>query len=133
MLDFTKLWDKIYLFGPNPIGMSRSDFIFFWASVGLIVIAIALKLLTIGSQKQSPKRYLLNKYFHLALTMGILFLLWVGFRFQNIPWLSTHFLVLLLWVVFLVWLGFVIKYHWQKFGKHHEEWSDGELKKRYLP
>ena len=123
MLDFTKLWDTKYLFGAGPAVMSRSDLVFFWGAVVLIVVAVVLKFIVLRNPQKSPKRYLLNRYFHASLTMGILISLWSGARFQNIPWIQTHILVLVLWLSFLVWLVFIMKYYWQNFRDHHSEWQ----------
>lgn len=133
MLDFTKLWDKRYLFGPNPLGFSRSDYIFWAAAVALILASVILKVLATRLDQTSPQKRLLSRYFHLTATAGILTLVWSGFRFENIPWLSTHFLVLAMFVIWLAWLGFILKYSLWQYRRDRTAWQEENLKRKYLP
>lgn len=132
-MDFTKLWNPRYLLGPNPLDLSRSDYIFFWIAVGFVVVGIIAKLLVLREEYGSPRRILLGRLYHLFATMGVLVLIWVGFRFENIPWLSTHFLALLLLLICLVWLGFIAKYFFMEFLRQQKIWADELLKRKYLP
>lgn len=132
MLDFTKFWDKIYLFGPNPPDLSRSDLVFFWIAVGLVVVAVAAKILVLRQAKESPRIYLLGRCFHLFLTIGLLVLLWVGARFENIPWLSVRIVVLLLFLGGLTWFGFVAVYFFREYRTRQKLWEEELIKRKYL-
>lgn len=132
MFDFTKLWDKQYLFGPNPLELSRSDNIFFWIALVFIVAGIAAKILAVKSQAGSPKIFLFSRFTHLFFTMGLLTLLWVGARFENIPWISIHFLVLVILLLWLIWLLLIGKYFVKDFRNRQKVWEDEELKRKYL-
>jgi hypothetical protein len=132
MFDFTKLWDKAYLFGPNPLDLTRSDFIFFWCAIGFVVISVVSKIFAIKQRSGSPQRFLYNRFFHLVLTMGILIFIWVGARRESIPWIETHFLVLLLFAISLVWFAFIFKYFTGQFRRDRKIWKDEETKRKYL-
>ncbi len=132
MLDFTKLWDKTYLLGPNPIELSRSDWLFFWASAVFVIAGIAAKLLASRQEHGSPRRFLFNRLFHACLTAGLLILLWTGTRFENVPWLSTHVTVLVLFLGWALWLGFIVWYLLRKFGREQKLWQEQALKRKYL-
>lgn len=132
MLDFTKLWNKIYLFGPNPPDLSRSDLIFFWVSLVFIVAAIISKIMVFRTAPGSPKRMLRSRVFHLFLTIGILVLLWVGARFENIPWLSVHIVVLSLFLIGLVWLVYIGRYYIREFKTKERQWREDQIKQKYL-
>ena len=130
--DFTKLWSKTYLFGPAGFELSRSDKGFFFTAVVLIAAGLIFKFVQISREQGSPARLLLARFFHLFFTIGVFLLIWSGAREQGIPWVSTHFLALLLGVVFLVWLAFILRYY---FGKHRsltESWAEEKIKKKYL-
>lgn len=133
MPDFTKFWDRIYLFGPNPINMSRSDVVFFWVSIAFIVAAVVFKVFVLQQNRSNPKRYLLNRFFHLFLTIGILVLLWAGLRFENIPWLGTHIVVLAIFLIGLIWGLFIIWFMMRKYQAAKKTWHDEEERNRYLP
>lgn len=132
MLDFTKLWDRRYLFGPNPFDFSRSDHIFFWLAVVLLILAAAAKIFSINIEAGSPKRYLLGRVFNFAITIGILSLLWAGARHENIPWLSRHIVVLAVFLIGFLWVGFIAKYFFGNFGFQQKTWQDEQLKHKYL-
>lgn len=132
-MDFTKLWDSVYLFGPNPLDLSRSDLFFFWIAVGLVVAAVAIKILVMRQAKESPRRYLFGRFFHLFLTISLLALLWAGARSENIPWLSAHVVVLVLFLGGLVWLGFIIVYFFREHRWRQKRWQEELVKRKYLP
>lgn len=133
MPDFTKLWNRIYLLGPNPLNLSRSDYIFFWVAVSFVVLGIVAKVWAMRAEATSPHRYLFARLFHSLVTMGIFILLWAGARFENIPYLSLHIVVLFLFLIFLIWLGFIAKYFFGGFLRQRKIWADEMLKRKYLP
>ncbi|MDP3993536.1 MAG: hypothetical protein U1C57_00590 [Candidatus Doudnabacteria bacterium] len=132
MLDFTKLWDKTYLLGPNPIELQRSDQMFFVVSLAFILVSLLAKIFSYQSEAGSPKRFLLSRFFHVFLTSGALILLWFGSRFENIPMLSAHITVLLLLVIWLVWLIFIAKYFFKEYRVKQKQWEEEKVKRKYL-
>ncbi len=132
MLDFTKLWDRSYLLGPNPLDLSRSDTIFFWVSLVFLVVAVVGKVIALRAPADGPKRYLFNRFFHLFLTIGIFTLVWVGTRFENIPWLSAHIVVLILFLIWFTWLVFIALFYFQKYRYSQRQWEDEAVKQKYL-
>lgn len=132
MLDFTKLWDKTYLFGPNPIDFSRSDEIFLYAAGACVILGVASKIIALRHPSRSPRQYLFNRIFHLLLTIGLLASLWVGARFENIPWLSIHFTVLFIWLMGLIWGVFIFVYFFRDYRQQQKLWEDESLKQKYL-
>jgi hypothetical protein len=132
MLDLTKLWDITYLFGPNPIELSRSDKIFFVLGVLLILVSIGFKFAAVRQAGGSPKKFLQNRVFHWGLTMGILVLVWTAMRFENIPWLSVRFLALILFIVSAVWLFYILRYFLKQYRDQQKSWEEELVKKKYL-
>lgn len=133
MIDFTKLWDIDYLFGPNPVDLQRSDHVFFWIMIALIAMSAIAKLFAWRQDKGSPAHFLYSRFFHLFLTVGILMLIWFGARRENIPWIGTHFVVLMILLIWLVWLVFIGKYYLQKFRIQQDNWKSEERRHKYLP
>lgn len=131
-MDFTKLWDYRYLFGPNPIALARSDYIFLYAAAVSVAAAVVLKILVLRKEHADPVRFFFNRLFHLCLTTGVLSLLWAGFRYENIPWLSTHFVVLLIIFIGLIWAGYIVKYALKEFPQQRKAWGDEKIKNKYL-
>jgi len=133
MFDLTKLWDSVYLFGTVPVDLTRSDTLFFWKGVILVIAAAAVKVFTMmRDESRSPRRYLLNRFFHLFLTTGLLVLLWAGFRFESIPLLSTRIVVLGLFLIALVWFGFIAWFYFREYRIRQKLWEDEAVKRKYL-
>ena len=132
-MDFTKLWDKTYLLGPNPLELQRSDKIFFVIALVFVLIGLATKIVSFWADKDSPKRFLLSRLFHLFLTSGVLILFWFSFRFENIPMLSTRVVVLSLFIIWFVWLIFTYKYFFKEYRVKQRLWEEEQVKNKYLP
>lgn len=129
--DFTKLWDKTYLFGA-PAVLVRSDKIFFGIAVGMVVLAIVAKIVVWHSESGRPKKFFMNRIFHLLFTIGLLLLMWYGARVEQIPWISAHFTALVVLVIFLVWLGFIARYYWRDYRNLERIWAEEKIKQKYL-
>jgi hypothetical protein len=132
MFDFSKLWSKTYLFGPAGFELVRSDKIFFLGSLAAIVISAVIKLIAVSKDKNSPSAVLLARFFHLFLTTGIVLLIWTGAREQGIPWVSAHFLAIVILLAALVWLAFILKFYFRKYRVLMRDWADEKIKRKYL-
>ena len=128
MLDLTKLWDTTYLFATNTQGLSRSDLIFMWIGVAFVVLSIIVKGVSVKQPKDSPKKVLLARLYHLFLTIGLLIALWFGLRFESIPWLSAHVVVLALFVVAALWLLAIARHYRRWYRGAQANWQDEQLK-----
>lgn len=132
MIDITKLWDKRYLFGPNPLELTRSDHIFLGLAIACAVLGIAAKIVVWRAQTGSPKQHLLGRLFHLWFTMGIGLAVWYGARIERIPWIYTHFTALLLLSVGAAWFVFIVRYYVRVYRSAQKFWEDEQLKNKYL-
>lgn len=132
MFDFTKFWDKRYLFGPNPFILSRSDQIFFGIAIALVVLCAAAKIIVWRAEHGSPRKILFGRLFHLFLTIGILLGIWYGARIERIPWIYTRFTALLILALGAVWFVFIARYYFKSFRSAQKSWEDEQLKYKYL-
>src|SRR3989344_2040515 len=131
MFDFTKFWNKIYLFGPNPLILSRSDYIFLGIAIVSVAFAFIAKIIVWRAERNSPRKILFSRLFHLFLTTGILLGLWYGARVQRIPWIYTHFSALLVLAVGLVWFVFIARFYWKQYRGLQQTWKDDKIKLKY--
>ena len=132
MLDFTKLWNKTYLLGPNPFDFSRSDRAFFALAAAFIALSVIVFFLRRRADHGSPQNYLLSRIFHLFFTMGIFLLIWVGARFENAPGLSLHIFPLFLLLIFIIWAGAIGRYYFTRHRPAVKVWEEEKLKAKYL-
>ncbi len=132
MFDFKKLFNKEYLFSVNRVLLARSDKLFFIVGAVLIILAILLKVASIYAPNPIDK-ILRNKFYKLFLTIGVLEILWFGFRYENVPFFGSHFIALLILLIGLAWfikllISFIVNYKKDKL-----EWEKEQVKLRYLP
>lgn len=132
MFDFTKLWDKRYLLGPNPLELARSDHIFLGLAIALVALGVGAKIMVWRADAGSPKKYLLGRLFHLFFTIGIGLGIWYGARIERIPWIYTHFTALFLLLIGAAWFVFIARYYVRVYRLAQRAWEDEKLKNKYL-
>src|SRR3989338_11219998 len=132
MPDFTKIWDKVYLFGPTPTDLSRSDAVFLWLSLVFVVAAVALGLLAHWEERGNPRKVLFGRLWHLFLTEGLLSLLWAGARYENVRMVSAHLVIFMIYGIGLIWFCYIARYFFSRFRKERDIWQEHALKQKYL-
>lgn len=124
--------DKRYFFGPNTLEFFLTDWILYGAGTALVILAIISYIVSWRAAKGSPFQHLVSRFWHLFLTIGLLMLLWVGFRYENIPWLSARIVAFALALIGLIWLGYILKYWLRIYPGEKRVWGDKLLKQKYL-
>lgn len=105
-IDLTKLFDWAYLTDPNPPGA----FLYLWPLAGLFAVLL-LGALGLGWACRRTPREATARWFGKLLTplwtISIVGLLFVWFRFETIPYLSSRLALLIVAVVGWAWLAAV--------------------------
>jgi hypothetical protein len=133
ILDLINIFSAKYLFAvqPGPFLPIVFKFIVPFFAVLIILGMIAKKFAKKNHFR--PVKIFFTKIYHFTITMGVLGLVYVFFRQQDVIYLAMP-LWLLLWAVgALVWLSFILKYYFTDRPKQIEELSDEVEKKKYLP
>lgn len=131
MPDFSKLVSYKYLFQIDRLYLSPSDWWFLYIGVGLIVLAVLLRVWQ-RFLKNPYDAKTMNRLFVLTLIAGIIEVIWFGARYQNVMFFGTHFVALLILLILIVW-GSVIKIKFLKNrSKLTEAWQKEQLKQKYL-
>lgn len=99
---------------------------------GLVVVAILLWLVRKYAVKHPIVKKLLGKFATLAFWVGLLGLIWFGFRFEAVPIFSKRYWSALVLVGGLVWLGFVKWYWLRHFSREKSEYDYNQLKSKYI-
>ena len=132
MIDLTKLWDQTYLFSALLPSLSRSDIIFFWLSVVFIAFGLIAQFFALRSPIGSPRKVLCSRLFNMFFWIGLLVLLWFGGRFENIPLISRHIVVLGFLMIGLVWFGFIFRFYFLRYRSAQKRWDQEQIKLKYI-
>lgn len=75
---------------------------------------------------------LMEKYYNLLLTEGILIVIWFLVRYEYGMYIGSRFAFLLILILGLVWLGFILKYQFRQYGNQITSWKKEQEKLKYL-
>jgi len=121
------IFSKNYLFASTAPAESRLTFYFLIFFILLILGSLYLKLLP----EMLAKFY--GKLFIPLLSTGILGLIYLFARHEQLVWLGSRAFVLLDLLLFLVWTGIVIVQIIPNFAKYRKEMEIEARYKKYLP
>ena len=71
--------------------------------------------------------------FNLLLTCGVIGLILVLFRYQQIPYFGNRLMYLLLFIVFIIWGGWILFYKMVVMPKEINKEKEKENFQKYLP
>jgi len=122
------------LFWANPDYNSNLTLILSLVSVLMIITGIIVWFgLKNKSEKIPPYGELRNKIMSLLATTGIIGLLLGLFSWQEIPYLSSRLLVLILAFIFVIWFIFILIYIKRDLSRELKEFQQVQRFKKYLP
>jgi hypothetical protein len=128
-IDLGKLFNPGYVFEstPNSTGLYQYLAILF----GLEIIGAIL--ITIFNRKKSATKRVKSSFFSLFLSMGIIGLSLIFFRWQMIPYLGSRLVLVLLFIVFIIWSVFIFWYWLMILPKEMAKVKEQERFEKYLP
>ncbi|MGE5392795.1 MAG: hypothetical protein ACM3NH_03575 [Candidatus Saccharibacteria bacterium] len=123
--------DSSFWLSQPPMFLTRFDN---WAAYGLIAaLAVGLVLWFIQRfVKHEVVNRLVSRIRNLAISMSIIGLLWVGFRYENTPIFSRRAWFLAIFIIGLIWLGFIVKYFFTGFRSEKRDYEFNLQNSRYL-
>jgi len=124
--------NKFFWFTQPSSFLNQIDKNFGYFFLGLLLVGIIIRIFVWLSKNQLNRRLLL-KFWHLLLTIGILGLLWFGFRYENTPILSIRAWMGSILIIGLIWLVFVLKFLAFDYRKLKSEYEREVLKNKYVP
>lgn len=127
------LTDKYFWFAQPSSILNNYDWVAGYIFLGLIVASLVLWLTRMILIKHPIARKLLSRLMRMSYSMGIVGLLWFGFRYQNIPIFSKRIWAGIIILVILIWLFWIIKYAMFQFKLEKREHDDYLLRSKYLP
>lgn len=125
------LVSREFWFYINPIRYEAVDKLFFTlvilAVVGAVGLYIASKLL-----KNPVWRKLAQRLSVMSASFGVVGALWVGCRYELVPWFGTHTAFVVLVVIAGVWKLRILWHFWRTYKMDIASWQKAQMKDKYL-
>lgn len=132
-IDLGKLFHSDYLFTKTPPADSDYRYLVILFGV-LIVIAVSSWVYFAKKKKQlSLWGNIQGRVFNLFLYIGIIGLVLIFFRWQEIPYVGSRFFLIILLVAFLLWAAYVMFYRFIIFKELLANNKKKEEFEKYLP
>jgi hypothetical protein len=130
-IDWHKIFSRSYLIDIDPSVLHRSDKALLIAGAVLVMLGIIFRLTSIMSPHMHAKN-LWRRLSAWGLTIGLLEVLWFGFRYQNAQYLGSHLLAFIVLLIGLIWLTKILKYWARQYGRDVAQWQKDQVKQKYL-
>jgi len=121
-----------YLFNMTP-GSSFYYLIHCLIFFGFLVLLGIILSVVAWRCKNVIYKKLLSKIYTLLLTIGIIGFLLLFFRYENAYFLSSRFLLLVLFLSFIIWGIFIIYYSFTKFPFSLKDYKEYLRREKYIP
>lgn len=123
---------KDFLLGPYSINFELWDKIFFWAALASAVAGLILALVLFFKKFDPVNQKLLSRIKNLALTFGILGLVWAAFRYEHAIYLEWRLWYVILAAVCAVWKFRILGYLVRNYRADLKNLENLAIKQKYL-
>jgi len=131
MINLKQIFTKEYLLYADGAKLHPTDHGLLVLGVALVVLGIIFRFVSWRSLNPFKKR-VWTRLGSLALTIGLLEMLWFGLRYQNAGYLASHLVAFLILLAGLLWLIPIIKYVAKQYRADNEKWQKEQVKQKYL-
>ncbi len=129
-IDFKKLFNLSYIFESTPA--STGLYKYLTILFGLMIIGAVVIFFFNRKDKDNYKK-LKNNFFNLFLTTGIIGSVLIFLRFQEVPYLGSRLMLLILLVAFVIWSFFIGYYGFFILPEEIIKRKEKEHFEKYLP
>jgi len=120
-----------YLMQVDRVTLHLSDWIFLDIGLALVGLGIIAKLAAIYIKHPVTKR-LVNRKFKVLTIVGLIEVMWFGFRYENAQVIGTHILAIAILVIGLLCFIPILKYYFRSYRAERDAWNKEQLKLKYL-
>lgn len=103
-----------------------------YTAAAFVVVAVLILIVKLFI-KHPVYNKALNRFRNLFLTMGVIALVWFGFRYETTPIFSKRMWLAMIVLATLVWFGFILKYLFLNFNAEKSEYEANLLNSKYMP
>lgn len=126
------LTDYYFWFAQPSSLLNAYDWIAGYIFAGLLVLGILVWLVNKFFVNHPIFKKLLDKYSSAVFWIGLVGLIWFGFRYETVPIFSKRVFAGSIIAIGLVWLSFVKWYLVSRFSKEKKEYDYTMVKNKYI-
>jgi hypothetical protein len=126
------LTDYFFWFSQPSSILNNYDKGAFYFFAGCLALGIALWA-TYFFVRHPIVKQALSRVRKMFFWLGVMGVIWFGFRYENTPIFSKRFWPGLIVVIGLVWLFFIVKYFITRFSKEKSQYGNDLIKNKYIP
>lgn len=124
--------DSFFWFSQPSTFLNSLDIFLIWFFVGMMALAIVLRL--VNYLKFHPvNKGLVRRFSRAFFSMGLVGVVWFGFRYENTPTLADRFWAAAITLILLIWLAFILKYIIRDFGADKKIYEREQVNSKYIP
>lgn len=132
-INFIKFFTPSYLFDLRPT-IDRETAIFLLVFFGILIIGGIIARIMQGTKKHDQYiAKLFSKYVSLLVTMGLIGVVLVWFRYETAAIFSARFWLVLWVILFAIWLVKIVKYQYTVIPQAKEKSEQRKIFNKYLP
>ena len=132
-LDFTNFFKLERFLNLRPAIQLNTVYFLLVVFGAVLVAAIIFKIIQKVTSGDSFYKSLLQKYFVVFLTLGLIGLALTWFRYERVYVLSARFWLLVWLIGLVVWLAFVLKYQLKTVPRARTKLQKSKEFNKYLP
>lgn len=132
-MSINTLKDYFFWFAQPQTVLNNYDWLFAYIFAALILLGIILWLAKKLFVRHIVIQKLLQKFVNVGIWMGLVGLIWLGFRYESVPIFAKRIFAGSILLVALVWIGFVKWYFFRHFFKEKKEYDYDQVKNKYMP
>jgi len=125
--------DYNFWFKQPSLTLSGADIWAGYVFAGLFVLGVLAWLAGRFAVKHKVVAKLFSRIANWGIWIGILGIIWFGFRYQNIPIFSKRLWPGLVGLGGLFWLSYIANYAMFRFGRERTSYDQEVLRSRYIP
>lgn len=127
------LTEYFFWFAQPSTVLNNYDWVFGYIFAGLTALGIIVWLINKFGVRHQITKKLLDRYATAVFWIGLVGLLWFGFRYEAVPIFSKRIFAGIVMALGIIWLGFVKYYMVFRFLKEKREYDYNQLKSKYIP
>lgn len=127
----TKVFSTEYIFDFTVMVPDKTDRMYMIAGLLMVLLGTAFKLIS-NFSKNPVTAHLWHRLATPLIVGGVLEVLWLASREQNIKLFGSHFVALIIGIVVLVWIYFPIMHYFKEYKQRKDKWEKQQVKLKYM-